>query len=239
MPDPKAVALVTGGNRGLGFEICRQLAKNGQRVLLGSRDASKGEEAARRLVAEGLEVKAQQLDVTDGESIRVAAAAIQRAHGALDVLVNNAGVMLDGARGRSTSVFDAELEVVRRSFETNVLGALSLGQALMPLLRAAPAARIVNVSTAMAQLSEMAGSYPGYRMSKVALNALTRILADELRSTPIKVNCVCPGWVRTTMGGPHAKRSVEEGVETVVWLATLPADGPTGGFFRDQQQIPW
>ena len=158
----------------------------------------------------------------------------------LDVLVNNAGVFLDPMPPEdpsASSVFRADIATVRYSMETNAYGPLRLCQALIPLMRGR--GRVVNVSSGMGQLSEMNGCCPGYRFSKAAINVLTRILADELRDTRIKVNSVCPGWVRTEMGGPNADRSVEEGADTIVWLATLPDDGPSGGFFRDRKPIPW
>jgi NAD(P)-dependent dehydrogenase (short-subunit alcohol dehydrogenase family) len=134
-------------------------------------------------------------------------------------------------------VLDAHLDTVRRTLETNLYGALQISQTLIPLMGGT--GRVVNVSSGMGQLSEMNGCCPGYRFSKAGLNALTRILADELRDSRIKINSVCPGWVRTDMGGPGADRSVEQGVDTIVWLATLPDSGPSGGFFRDRQPIPW
>ena len=230
------VAVVTGGNRGLGLETCRQLARVGAEVVLASRDPQKGETAAAALHGEGLEVTPHALDVTDPASIERLARFIERQFGRLDILVNNAGVFEDsGAEG--ASALRSDPAIVRRTFETNTLGPLMVSQALIPLMQGN--GRVVNVSSGMGQLAEMNGGYPGYRLSKAALNALTRILADELKGTGIKVNSVCPGWVKTDMGGPDAPRTPEQGVETIVWLATLSDDGPTGGFFRDKQPIPW
>ena len=230
------VAVVTGGNRGLGLEACRRLARAGARVILASRDAAKGETAAAALRREGLDITPHALDVTDRASIERLARVIERQFGRLDILVNNAGVFEDsGAEG--TSALRSDPAIVRRTFETNTLGPLMVSQALIPLMQGK--GRVVNVSSGMGQLAEMNGSYPGYRLSKAALNALTRILADELKGTGVKVNSVCPGWVKTDMGGPDAPRTREQGVETIVWLATLSDDGPTGGFFRDKQPIPW
>jgi NAD(P)-dependent dehydrogenase (short-subunit alcohol dehydrogenase family) len=234
VPDHLRIAVVTGANRGLGLETCRQLADLGLTVVLTSRDSRTGEAAAASMRAVKRDVRYHPLDVTDPRSIERLAGFIEREFGRLDVLVNNAGVFLDPL---DTSVLRADLDIVRRSMETNVYGPLLLCQALVPLMQGR--GRIVNLSSGMGQLAEMNGCCPGYRFSKTALNALTRILADELRDTRIKVNSLCPGWVRTDMGGPNAERPVEEGADTIVWLATLPDDGPSGGFFRDRQPIPW
>ena len=232
------VALVTGANRGIGFETCRQLGRRGLRVILSARKAEAGEKAAGILQAEGLAVEFRQLDVTDIESIDVCVKSIDRDMGRLDVLVNNAGIMLDSSK-RGESIFQADADLVRDTFEVNTLGPLMVTKSLLPLMRRNDYGRIVNVSSGMGQLSEMDGGYPGYRISKTAINAVTVILARELEGTNIKVNSVCPGWVRTEMGGDNAPRSPEQGAETIVWLATLPDDGPSGGFFRDRKRIDW
>ena len=238
MTDLRRVAVVTGANRGLGLETCRQLAARGLKVILTSRDAAKGQAAAERLVGEGVDLVFHQLDVTDPESAGRLARYIENSVGRLDVLVNNAGVFPDPLRA-GASVFEARPETLRVGMETNAFGALFVCQALVPLMLRGEYGRIVNVSSGMGQLSDMNGRHPAYRMSKTALNALTRILADELKDTNILVNSVCPGWVRTDMGGPDADRPVEEGADTIVWLATLADDGPSGGFFRDRKRIPW
>jgi NAD(P)-dependent dehydrogenase (short-subunit alcohol dehydrogenase family) len=240
MTDQSPLAVISGASRGLGFETCRQLGRRGYRVLLTARDHIKGKAAATTLRDEGLDVGFFPLDVTDIDSVRALAGHLEREFGRLDVLVNNAGVFLDPMPPEdpsASSVFRADIATVRYSMETNAYGPLRLCQALIPLMRGH--GRVVNVSSGMGQLAEMNGCCPGYRFSKAALNVLTRILADELRDTRIKVNSVCPGWVRTEMGGPNAERSVEEGADTIVWLATLPDDGPSGGFFRDRHPIPW
>ena len=207
--------------------MCRQLAQGGHRVLLGSRDPAKGTRAARQV---GGEITPVQLDVADPESVRAAAAGLDR----LDVLVNNAAILYDSwQRG-----VDADLDQVREAFETNLLGAWCVTQACLPLLRRSSAARIVNVSSGAGALHDMGGGTPAYRTSKAALNALTRILAAELRGERILVNAVCPGWVATDMGGAGG-RPVQQGAAGIVWAATLPDDGPTGGFFRDQRPIDW
>jgi NAD(P)-dependent dehydrogenase (short-subunit alcohol dehydrogenase family) len=226
------VALVSGGNRGIGLEICRQLAEGGLTVVMGSRDEENG-----RRAAEGLQgnVVVRQLDVSEGESVDRLASFVEEEFGRLDVLVNNAAISNDeGQRG-----VDADLGRVREALEANLLGAWRLCEIAIPLMRRNGYGRIVNISTGLAALENMGGGSPGYRVSKTALNALTRILASELRGSGILVNSVEPGWVQTDMGGSRAPRPVEEGAEGVVWAATLPSNGPTGGFFRDRRQIPW
>ena len=234
------LAVVSGANRGMGFETVRQLARRGYQVILTSRKQQKGEAAVEVLRREGLAVEYHPLDVSDPDSIKRLALDIRDKYGKLDVLVNNAGVLLDPFDDNDTaiaSVFNTDPEIILKTFRTNTLGPLLLAQALVPLM--GKEGCIVNVSSGMGQLNDMNGGYPAYRISKTALNAVTRILADELMGTQIKVNSVCPGWVRTDMGGPHASIPVEQGVETTIWLATLPSDGPSGGFFRNKQRIPW
>ncbi|MBA3472208.1 MAG: SDR family oxidoreductase [Rubrobacter sp.] len=226
------VALVSGANRGLGREIVRQLTERGITTILGSRDEEKG-----RAAAEGMEgdVRVRQLDVTDEKGIQNLARDVEEEFGRLDVLVNNAGVSIDGGqRG-----VDADLDVVRETLEMNLFGAWRLCEAFVPLMQRNRYGRIVNISSGMGALKDMGGGSPAYRVSKTSLNALTCILASELRGTGILVNSVCPGWVQTDMGGSGASRTVEEGVDTLVWAATLPNNGPTGGFFRDRRPIPW
>jgi NAD(P)-dependent dehydrogenase (short-subunit alcohol dehydrogenase family) len=226
--EPSPVALVTGANRGIGLEVCRQLARLGFTVLLGARAAARGARASRQLG--GGPISSIVLDVADDESVRAAAAGIER----LDVLVNNAAILYDTwQRG-----IDADLDQVHEALETNLLGAWRVTQAVLPLLRESPAGRIVNVSSGAGALHDMGGGTPAYRTSKAALNALTRILAAELRGDGILVNAVCPGWVATDMGGAGG-RPVADGAAGVVWAATLPEDGPTSGFFRDGRPIAW
>lgn len=235
----KRIAVVTGGNRGIGLEICRQLARREDlHVVLTSRDVAKGQAAVAQLAAEGLEVTAFQLDTTSAADISALAAWLQTTYGRVDILVNNAGVLLDQQRGQG-SVFAAELDTIKETMDSNVYGPLLLCQALVPLMKENGYGRIVNVSSGMGQLGDMGGGYTAYRFSKVSLNALTRILAAELHDSPILVNTMCPGWVKTDMGGPSANRSVEQGADTAVWLATLPNDGPSGMFFRDRSPISW
>lgn len=233
------VALVSGANRGIGLEIARQLARMGLLAALGSRDPAKGQVAAEALLSEGLELPVVALDVTDPASCTRAVADVVAMFGRLDVLINNAGVFLERDGSGQKSALEVAPQMVDATFRTNVIGPLSLIQAAVPVMRRQGYGRIVNLSSSLGQLAEMGGSYAGYRMSKTALNALTRTLAAELAGEPIKVNSMCPGWVRTDMGGPDATRSVEQGADTAVWLATLEDDGPSGGFFRDRKPIAW
>ena len=238
----KPVAVVTGANRGLGLETARQLAKRDIQVIVTSRNAGKGEMAMEKLSAEGLDVLFQPLDVTLESSVAELGTFIHSHCGRLDILVNNAGVFLDIHSTEDTgnaSVFNASLETLTATLKTNLYGPLLLAQELAPLMKQQHYGRIVNVSSGMGQLSDMEGKSPAYRISKTALNALTRILAAETQGYNILVNTVCPGWVRTDMGGSGAERTVEEGASGIVWAATLPDDGPNGGFFRDGQPIPW
>jgi len=230
------VAVVTGGNRGIGLEICRQLARLGIAVILASRDEAKGQLAAQRLRKEGLDLNVMRLDVTDHDGIRAFAGQVEKNFGGVDILVNNAGIMADP---KGTRVLDSEVETYRRTLEVNFYGPLVLCQTLVPIMKRRGGGRIVNLSSGLGQLSDMGQGTPAYRVSKTALNALTRTLAAELKGTNILVNSMCPGWVRTDMGGPDAPRPVEQGADTALWLATLPDDGPTGGFFRDRQPMPW
>jgi len=229
------VALVTGGNRGIGHEICRQLAETGVKVLLGTRDRKKAQAAAERLAAKDVSVIPKTLDVTSPESISEVVAEIGRDHGRLDIVVNNAGVFLD-KNGAAETI---DLDRVRRTMETNTYGPILLCQAAIPMMRKQGYGRIVNLASELGSLQDMQGLYPAYRMSKTALIAYTRILASELAGTGILVNSMCPGWVKTEMGGPNATREIEDSVDTAVWLASLPDDGPTGGFFKDRKPLPW
>lgn len=232
-------ALVSGANRGIGFEIVRGLARLGVLAVIGARDPKDGMAAAEKLQSEGLDVPVVALDVNSAESAAQAVAEVKRLYGRLDILVNNAGILIDGPEGLKASLFDLEADTVRRTMETNLLGPIRLIQAAAPLMREQEYGRIVNLSSGAGQLAEMASGFPAYRMSKAALNALTRIAANELGGGNIKVNAMCPGWVRTEMGGPDATKTPEEGADTAIWLATLPDDGPTGGFFRDRKPLAW
>ena len=245
----QSLALVTGGNRGIGLETTIQLAERGLGVLMGVRggrlDPAVGEALEARGV--GALVSHVPLDVTDPESIGAMADLVAERHGHLDVLVNNAGISIDDGVPASEMKDDTLLATL----QTNLLGCHRVTRALLPLLRKSSAARIVNVSSTLGSLSDASdpvSSYkdaicPAYRISKAALNAWTIALAAELRSEkagpPIKVNAACPGWVRTRLGSDRAPDSVAEGADTPIWLATLPEDGPSGGFFRSRKRINW
>ena len=229
------IAVVTGGNRGIGLEICRRLARQGVHVVLASRDRNSGEVAAASLAADGGNVEAQTLDVNDVASVAALARWLGERFGRIDILVNNAAILID----RLPSALDLDAEVLQQMLDTNVCGPLRVTQALVPLLGRSSCARIVNLSSALGQISSPGSDRPAYRITKVALNALTRMLAADLLAAGIKVNAMSPGWVRTRMGGEEAPRSAEEGADTAIWLALLPQDGPSGGFFRDRKPIPW
>jgi NAD(P)-dependent dehydrogenase (short-subunit alcohol dehydrogenase family) len=246
MADTKKIALISGGNKGIGLETGRALAKLGYAVLLGSRDVPKGEVAAKQLRAEGLDARAVKLDVTKAEDIAAVAAMIEAKFGKLDVLVNNAGVMQEkGWTHNCTSTTDPVK--LRATFETNLFAAVALTQAVLPSLRKAEAARIVNVSSILGsvglQATKGSPTYStklfAYNSSKAALNMFTIHLAHELRHTKIKVNSAHPGWVKTDLGGSGAPMDAKEGAVTEVQLATLPEDGPTGGFFHLGEAIEW
>ena len=229
------IALVTGGNRGIGYAACRQLADAGLHVILTSRDPAKGESAARELQNGKRSVSSYRLDVSDPASVDQARDYVAREYGRLDVLVNNAAVYLD----EGVNVFDVSIDTLRETMETNFYGPLYLIRAFMPMMRTQQYGRVVNVSSGSGAFHEMDTDTPAYAISKTALNALTYIVADEVSGCDIKVNTMCPGWVRTDMGGPNATRTPDEGADTITWLATLPSDGPSGGFFRDRKPIPW
>lgn len=231
------VALITGANKGLGLEIARQLGQQGVAVVLGARQG-KAEAPAAALRAQGLDARAVELDVTNAADIAALPGFLQEAFGRLDILVNNAGVQLDTG-------FETSPDALRQTYEANVIGPYAITQALLPLLRQAPAGRIVNQSSILGSLATIGagqgGSWatPGYTSSKAALNMLTVVLAQHLAGSPIKVNAAHPGWVQTDLGGADAPLGVQEGARTAVRLALLPADGPTGGYFHEEEQLPW
>jgi NAD(P)-dependent dehydrogenase (short-subunit alcohol dehydrogenase family) len=232
----KRIAIVTGANRGLGFEIARQLLAHDVFVVAGCRDAEKCAATVEKLAAESEKVAAHVLDVNDTHSVRAFVEAVVRQHGAPSILVNNAGVFPEE---RGTKLTDLSTAYWRMTFETNVFGAMRMCREVVPHMLKLRHGRVVNVSSSLGQMSKMAAGTPAYRVSKAALNALTLTLADEVRGSGILVNSMSPGWVRTDMGGEEATRSVEEGADTAVWLCLLPSSGPTGQFFRDRQPIPW
>jgi NAD(P)-dependent dehydrogenase (short-subunit alcohol dehydrogenase family) len=239
----KRVALVTGANKGIGYAICRRLAQKDITVILAARDQTKGKNACARLNQTGLDVHFQLLDVTDEKSIKIAIKTIKTTFGRLDILVNNAGVLLDN----ETTALDLRLDLLQTTVETNVYGPLLLCQYCVPLMKAGQYGRIVNISSTLGSLSEICDlatsvsglQTPAYRLSKIALNGITALVAREVKDCNILVNSACPGWVRTDMGGAQAPLSAEEGADTPVWLATLPDGGPNGGFFRERKRIAW
>lgn len=232
-------ALVTGGNRGIGLAIVRGLAAQGVHVYLAARNAERATAAIAALKTEGVsEVEYLALDVTDEAGVDRAAKGLAGKAGHLDALVNNAGVFLD--EYGEANALSVESDIIRKSFEINTIGPLLVTRAFLPLLeKASGGAQVVNISSGMGQLSDMMGGSLGYRLSKTALNALTRVLAYELESRKIRVNSICPGWVHTDMGGPNAPRTPEQGAETAVWLANGGAGTATGGFYRDKAMIAW
>jgi NAD(P)-dependent dehydrogenase (short-subunit alcohol dehydrogenase family) len=232
----RKIAIVTGGNRGLGLEIARQLLKNDLFVVVGARDRAKCDAALASLNGEGNDVDAHPLDVNDTKSVRRFVEYVEKEHGTPGVLVNNAGVYPEETNAK---VVDTPTSMWRETLETNLFGAVRMCREVVPLMTKLRYGRIVNMSSGLGQLQTMGEGSPAYRVSKAALNALTRTLAAEVAGSGILVNSMSPGWVRTEMGGGEAPRSVEEGADTAVWLAMLPSNGPTGQFFRDRKAIPW
>jgi NAD(P)-dependent dehydrogenase (short-subunit alcohol dehydrogenase family) len=229
------IALVTGGNRGIGLEVCRQLAGLGIRVILGSRDTARGVAAAGELIAERLSVEARQLDVASAKSVSECMNWVRRDVGRLDILVNNAGIMIEEGDADPME----EIEIIRETMQTNVYGPFLLSRLAIPIMKSRRYGRIVNLSSGMGSLAEMGAGYIAYRLSKAGINVVTRVTAAETEGMGILVNSVDPGWVQTAMGGRGATRTVKKGAETVVWLATAPDNGPTGAFFRDRKAIAW
>jgi NAD(P)-dependent dehydrogenase (short-subunit alcohol dehydrogenase family) len=232
--DGAPAIVVTGGNRGIGFEICRQLAARGARVVLTARKPAAGTAAIKKLAAQKLAAEFHPLDVTDAKSIAALRDFLDNTYGRIDVLINNAGII---AKGEAPAL-EVDLAIVRTTLETNALGPLHLAQTLAPLLKRSKSARIVNMSSGMGALDDNAGGYAAYRISKTALNAVTVILAAELRGA-VAVNAVCPGWVKTDMGGPNAELEVADGADTAVWLALDAPQKLTGKFVRERKVIPW
>jgi NAD(P)-dependent dehydrogenase (short-subunit alcohol dehydrogenase family) len=230
----KRIALVTGGNRGLGFETCRQLAQLGLSVILGARDKTKGEKAAKQLIDRGLNVIFYHLDISDHSHIDQTVYELEKQFGRIDVLVNNAAILYDTWQNAA----DADFNIVNQALRTNLFGPWRLTQRCIPIMKRNKYGRIVNVSSGAGSLDFMTGGTPAYSISKAALNALTRILAAEFRSTNILINAIDPGWVATDMGG-RGGRPVEEGARGIVWASTLPDNGPSGGFFYDGKPVPW
>lgn len=228
------VALVTGANRGIGLETCRQLLALGLRVVMTGRDARAVTNALDRL-DRGADAIAVPMDVTDPESIRTALETAESRIGPIDVLINNAAILLH----EDAAVLDTPQDGFRQTFETNVFGVIEVCRVFVPPMAERGYGRVVNVSSGAGQLAGMSTYAPAYAMSKTALNAFTRILAATYQRQGVLANAVDPGWVRTDMGGPSAPRSVQQGADGIAWLAMLPDDGPSGGFFKDRRAVPW
>lgn len=234
MSSEKPIIVVTGANRGIGFEICRQLGNRGATVILTARNREAGKKAVQELSSNGSDVVFHHLDVTEKSDLRDFVGELSKNYGHLDGLINNAGILLDAKLG----LLETSLESIRTTFETNTLGPIQVAQALAPLLIKSHRARIINLSSGLGALHDMAGGYASYRLSKTALNAVTRMLASALRGQ-VAVNSMCPGWVRSDMGGPNATRDLEQGADTAVWLALDAPQTLTGQFLRDRKVIPW
>ena len=245
----KKVGLITGANKGIGLEVARQLGQMGITVVVGARTLAKAEAASAKLKMEGIDAWPLKLDVTDSADIQALPGFFATHFGGLDILINNAGISLEfGSNGGpALKPSEVSLDILRRTFETNYFAVLAITQTLLPLLRKSPAGRIVNHSSILGSLNIhsdpkvdlSAFKSLAYNSSKTALNALSVHLAYELKETGIKVNSAHPGWVKTDMGGEAAPLTVEQGAKTAVWLATLPAEGPTGGFFHEEKPLPW
>jgi len=239
------VALITGANKGIGYEIARQLGQQSITVIVGARDEAKGAEAAERLRAEGADAHAVTLDVTDAATITAAKEFVEGKFGKLDILVNNAGIV--GGADWGTLPSEMPLDTVRKVYETNVFGVIAVTQAFVPLLKQSDAGRIVNVSSGLGSLTLLSNpdfefsqmNFIDYNTSKTALNAITLSFAKEFKDISIKVNSADPGYTATDMNGNTGTKTVAEGADTIVWLATLSEDGPTGGYFSSREPIPW
>jgi NAD(P)-dependent dehydrogenase (short-subunit alcohol dehydrogenase family) len=227
--------LITGANRGIGLETARQLAQRGFHVVVGARDAASGQQAVEMLKAGGGRASFLMLDVSNSASIRAAAKEFPKHAQQLDVLINNAGIYPD----KGVNILTASRERMDQTLQTNTLGALEVTQAFLPYLRKGNAPRVINVSSGYGQLGGLSSDVPSYCLSKLALNGVTIMLAQALKGDRIAVNSMCPGWVRTEMGGANADRSVEEGADTAVWLAADAPQDFTGRFYRDRKEIPW
>jgi NAD(P)-dependent dehydrogenase (short-subunit alcohol dehydrogenase family) len=239
----KRIALITGANKGIGYETARELARQGIKVLIGARDEGRGEEAATKLRDEGLDAEFLHLDIDDEATHGTARRLIEEKYGKLDILVNNAAIAIDVTLKPS----EVEIRTLRKTFETNFFGTIAVTQTLLPLIRKSDAGRIVNVSSGLASLTQHSNpewefdsvKFLSYNSSKTALNAFTVMLAYELKATPIKVNAADPGYTATDLNNNQGYKTVEQGAAIIVWLATLPADGPTGSFYSDEGVVPW
>ena len=241
--EQQRIALITGANKGIGFEISRQLADRNIKILVGARDGEKGINARNKLREDRCDAHYIDIDVRNPSSIKSSIQYIETRFKRLDILVNNAGILIDS----QMNYLELDLDTLNQTLVTNAFGPMILGQASVPLMKRNNFGRIVNMSSTLGSLTDMANPEsdyagvlaPAYRLSKTLLNGITILLANKVRGTNILVNSTCPGWVRTDMGGNEAPLSPAQGAETAVWLATLPDDGPTGGFFREKQSIGW
>lgn len=235
----KKIAVITGANRGLGLALSEAMAQRGFKVLMAMRNPDKAQKTLNALTMKGLDVVPMKLDVSQEKSISDFVETIKREYGFVDVLVNNAGILIDSEDGGNSSIFKTKVSTLQKSFVTNTMGPFLLTQKIFPLMKQEGYGRIVNVSSGMAQLSEKQNASASYRLSKTALNMVTNLFASEVQGEDICVNSVSPGWVRTDMGGPNADRSVEQGIKGILWAATLPKGGPNGSFFRDGEALSW
>ena len=236
----RKVAIVTGANRGLGHALTKALAEDDYKVFMVGRNKIEIDNASAKLQEAGLDIEGFEADVSKARHITALSSYVSSQFDHLDLLNNNAGIIIEpGGLDSQVTCFTINPELVEEAFSVNTVGALRLVQAFYDLLKKARQPRIVNVSSGMGSIAHMEAGWPAYRMSKAAMNALTVILAKELVDTRIKVNSVDPGWVRTDMGGPNADRSIEEGIEGILWAAKLAPDGPTGGFYKDGKLLDW
>lgn len=236
----KKIAVITGASRGLGYATSEALARMGYKVVMAMRNPDKAQEQINKLKMKDLDVTAMKLDVANEKSIETFATQVMREMGAVDVLVNNAGIFIDDEDGGNNSVFKTKSTTIQKTFTTNTLGPFLLIQKLLPMMIDGGYGRIVNVSSGMGQLSEMNQGYAAYRISKTGVNVVTKVFSQEVEGKgDILINSVCPGWVKTDMGGKGAARTIEQGIKGIVWAATLPKGGPNGGFFRDGERLDW
>jgi len=236
----RKVAIVTGANRGLGHALTKALAEDDYKVFMVGRNKIEIDNASAKLQEAGLNIEGFEADVSKARHVTALSSYVQSQFDHLDLLINNAGIIIEpGGLDSQVTCFTINPELVEEAYSVNTVGSLRMVQAFYDLLKKARQPRIVNVSSGMGSLAGMEAGWPAYRMSKAAMNAMTVILSKELEDTRIKVNSVCPGWVRTDMGGPNADRSIEEGIEGILWAAKLPPDGPTGGFYRDGKLLDW
>lgn len=235
----KKIAIVTGASRGLGLGTSEALAHRGYKVIMAMRSPEKEQKLINSLKMKDLDVVPMKLDISQEKSIQEFAESIRKEYGVVDVLVNNAGILIDSEDGGGQSLFNTKASTIQKTFTTNTLGPFLLTQKIFPLMKQEGHGRVVNVSSGMSQLSDPQQAYAAYRISKTALNMVTNLFASEVQGEDICVNSVCPGWVKTDMGGPNADRNIDQGVKSILWAAILPKGGPNGGFFRDGERLPW